>query len=76
MPADDGSYEPTAEDEQARLEMEHGPNARYIPPKSSAQRRVEQGRIRDLIDKTRRVLGADPPEPQGEMFDDGQGLDK
>lgn len=66
-PASDEPYEPTAEDEQALLEAEHGPNVRYIPPKSSGQRRAEQGRIRDLIDRTMRML-RDEPEPQGGLF--------
>ncbi|MBI4434445.1 hypothetical protein HY635_01325 [Candidatus Uhrbacteria bacterium] len=59
VPADvEESYEPTPEDEQARVEMEHGPQARYVPPKTRAQREAEKRAIKRMTDDALGRMGA------------------
>jgi hypothetical protein len=55
---DDGRYEPTPEDEQARLEMEHGPGVQYIPPKTRKEREAEKHRIKRMTDDALGRMGA------------------
>ncbi|MDP3771204.1 MAG: hypothetical protein Q8R16_02815 [bacterium] len=57
-PAGDESYEPTPEDEQARIAAEHGPNVQYIPPKSRKEREAEERRRKAMLDDTLGRLGA------------------
>ena len=60
VPASEGGepYEPTAADEQARVELEHGPGARYIPPKTRKEREAEQRAIKRMADDALGRMGA------------------
>jgi len=57
-PAAEEPYDPTPEDEQARLEMEHGPGVRYVPPKTRAQRDAEKRAIKRMTDDALGRMGA------------------
>lgn len=72
--ANEEPYEPTPEDEQARLEMEHGPGVTYRPPKSRQEREAEKRNIKRMTDDAlgrmgesgRQLLtGAESPFVQG-----------
>lgn len=77
--AEEAPYEPTPEDEQARLEMEHGPGVTYRPPKTRAEREAEKRRIRQMADDALGRMGepgrqlltdAESPFAQGEREED------
>lgn len=63
--ANEEPYEPTPEDEQARLEMEHGPGVRYIPPKTRAEREAEKRHRKRMTDDALGRMG----EPGKQLLD-------
>lgn len=56
--ANEEPYEPTPEDEQARLDMEHGPGVTYRPPKTRAELAAEKRRIKQMTDDALGRMGA------------------
>lgn len=56
-PVADGPYEPTPADEQALLEMDHGPGVQYLPPKSRSEREAEKRRRQAMHDDALGRLG-------------------
>jgi hypothetical protein len=48
--SDEAPYHPTDVEEQERVEMEHGPDAQYVPPRSRRDRAEARRRIRAIID--------------------------
>lgn len=66
--ADAEPYEPTPEDEQARLEMEHGSGVTYRPPKTRVEREAEKRRIRQMTDDALGRMG----EPGKQLLTDAE----
>lgn len=66
--AEETAYEPTPEDEQARLEMEHGPGVTYQPPKTRAERDAEKRRIKQMTDDAFGRMG----EPGKQLLTDAE----